>query len=787
LKVKLLKPKAMKPTVSVVIVAHDVSDHLRRAIDSVLVQTYKNIEIIIVYDGLTDGEAHRELVKGNSQVEFYKKEDKGVADALNFAIKKAKGRYFSWLSQDDEYHPEMLAKQVASIGDDRNVIAVSNWSLINQNGRKVRDYTVDDVIEKQPGCFLAFAKDTQINTCAMLFPMAMLRDSKNFNESFPASRDYKMLNDLILAGAKIRLIQESLLNYAAESEDRYVGDTKINEEFDFIRSDIIKTLSFDNIIAYFGSIENTISFYKETLSWGRPRSAAFLMEKIIRTKLQLNDYDLAKNIFLNDLVGLPEDKIGHSVESFFTKIAKPANRKKILFSSAQWLTGGMERVMSTLFRELENDYEIFLITPYDDRQSQIIIPEFVTSLKISQEYFHEHFDATILTYALLLDIDVVTGFINLFDKQLNLYRICTGTKIKTIASNHEYYFYPYKFPTFYKAVQKRLIAFEKCDAVIWPTNFSAALCGMYIDHSYTIGNPNNFGISPDSKQATKENIILCVGRFDDYIKRVDRILECFALVLKKVPDAKLELVGKYDNDAPISRNSNISVNDLINKLAIPPSSINFVGEVDNVDDYYKEAKVLMLTSNSEGFGMVLNEAACFGVPSVCNYIPGIEDIITDGENGYITEQDDIDTMAVRISNILINDGLQNKLGSYAKAKVKSFDAKHIGDKWRLLINSLLELKDRDSLHKKLNDEIGYKIHDQRLLTKVLSKELNEIFYISINEQGKFITNNKNLLLLYKIGKLPRRLRANVEYEGLPKTTQKVLTRSYRIARNKLKI
>ena len=557
--------------------------------------------------------------------------------------------------------------------------------------------------------------------------------------------------------------------------------------YDVTHSDIISPLSYEDIIEYFGDKEGAVNYYKETLASGYPRSAAFLMEKIIRGSVATEGKSATKKTLLEDLSMLPQENMATDADTLIFKITKPTARKKILFTSAHWLTGGMERVMSTLFRELKNDYEIFLITPYDARESYIDIPDFVTSIKISNDLFVKHFDSLILSYALLLNIDVVTGFINLFDKQQNLYNLCVGTKIKTIASNHEYYFYPYKSPAHYDVVEKRLNAYKNCDAILWANNFSAAICGMYVQNNYVIGNPNNFKIPKKVNKAPKEKTIVCVGRFNDYVKRIDRILSCFSLILKDVPDAKLVLVGKYDNDAPIGPDDNTTVNDLIKDLAIPSDSLSFVGEVCNVQDYYTKAKVLLFTSNSEGFGMVLNEAACFGVPSVCNYMPGVEDIITSGENGYITEQGDVRSMASRVVDILNDDGLYRKLSDDAKKRVGAYDSKHIGDKWRYLINSLIEIHDKDELHKTLTSKLGYSIQNKELFLNVLSRELNEIFFMSIREGSRNKITNSTLLLLLKVTRIPKRLKANIEYEGWLKTGSKIMTRSLRIVRNRLKI
>jgi glycosyltransferase involved in cell wall biosynthesis len=565
----------------------------------------------------------------------------------------------------------------------------------------------------------------------------------------------------------------------------FSAGTAAKNSYDFAHSDVIKSLSYSDIIGHLGSKEDAIARYKEMIAADLPRSASFLMQKIIKGSLAVNGNAAVKKILLDDLSRLTDNQMATDADTIISKITKPTKKKKILFCSGHWLTGGMERVMSTLFRELENDYEIFLITPYDNRESCIDVPDFITSIKIADELFAKHFDSLILSYALLLDIDVVIGYMNIFEKQLNFYNLCVGTKIKTIASNHEYYFYPYKSPPHYEVVEKRLNAFGKCDAIVWPNNFSAALCGMYVSNNYVIGNPNNFEVA-QKISPQKANVIICVGRFNDYVKRIDRILECFSLVLKKIPDARLMLVGKYDSNAPIRQDDPTTVNDLIHKFAIPRGSLSFVGEVDNMHDYYAKAKVLLLTSNSEGFGMVLNEAACFGVPSVCNYIPGVEDIIIDGESGFITEQDDIGSMAARVCDVLIDNELRERLSKNAKKKVEAYDSRHIGGKWRYLINTLVEVKDHEDRRKRLSGKLRYKIQSQQLLLRVLSRELNEIFYRAIENGGNHRAANGTTLILSKIKRLPARLRANAEYEGWLKTGNKVVTRSYRAARRVLK-
>jgi glycosyltransferase involved in cell wall biosynthesis len=100
-----------KPNVSIVIPVYNGSNYLNEAINSVLNQTYTNYEIIVVDDGSTDTtwniiQSYRDKVRG------YRKDNEGVASALNLGIQKMHGRYFAWLSHDDLWLPEKLEKQI---------------------------------------------------------------------------------------------------------------------------------------------------------------------------------------------------------------------------------------------------------------------------------------------------------------------------------------------------------------------------------------------------------------------------------------------------------------------------------------------------------------------------------------------------------------------------------------------------------------------------------------------------------------------------------------------------
>ncbi len=100
------------PLISAIIPVHNCEKYLKEAIDSVLAQTYRPIEIIIVDDGSTDSSA--QVAKGfGSQVIVYSQEKKGIGGGRNSGIDLAKGSFFAFLDSDDLWTEDKLEKQMA--------------------------------------------------------------------------------------------------------------------------------------------------------------------------------------------------------------------------------------------------------------------------------------------------------------------------------------------------------------------------------------------------------------------------------------------------------------------------------------------------------------------------------------------------------------------------------------------------------------------------------------------------------------------------------------------------
>lgn len=127
----------MSVKVSVIIPVYNGEKFLHRAIQSVLDQTYKDIEIIIVDDGSTDSSPQilRQFEETDNVKVLYRKENAGQASANNFGLKHAAGEYVTYLDCDDTINPNKLALQAEYLEKNPDVgLVYSDVCFIDEVG-----------------------------------------------------------------------------------------------------------------------------------------------------------------------------------------------------------------------------------------------------------------------------------------------------------------------------------------------------------------------------------------------------------------------------------------------------------------------------------------------------------------------------------------------------------------------------------------------------------------------------------------------------------------------------
>ncbi len=183
------------PKISLIIPVYNGSNYLKYAIDSALQQTYKNVEILVVNDGSSDDGKTERLAKSyGDKIIYIHKENGGVSSALNLAIQKMSGEYFSWLSHDDTYEPNKVEAEVNYLQENgllhKKVILYSDYYLIDVHGnllsKAIKNH--DELVKKPEYALLK----GNVNGLSLLIPKTAFDEYGGFDVSLKATQDYEL-------------------------------------------------------------------------------------------------------------------------------------------------------------------------------------------------------------------------------------------------------------------------------------------------------------------------------------------------------------------------------------------------------------------------------------------------------------------------------------------------------------------------------------------------------------------------------------------------------------------
>ena len=130
--------------ISVIVPVYNVEWYLEKCVNSIINQTYKNLEIILVDDGATDSSGNMcdELAKSDNRIKVYHKENGGLSDARNYGVERATGDYIGFVDSDDYIESEMFEKLYEAIKKENVDVAECNFRFIYSN--RIANYSEDN-------------------------------------------------------------------------------------------------------------------------------------------------------------------------------------------------------------------------------------------------------------------------------------------------------------------------------------------------------------------------------------------------------------------------------------------------------------------------------------------------------------------------------------------------------------------------------------------------------------------------------------------------------------------
>lgn len=195
-----------------------------------------------------------------------------------------------------------------------------------------------------------------------------------------------------------------------------------------------------------------------------------------------------------------------------------------------------------------------------------------------------------------------------------------------------------------------------------------------------IPNFHNFQVLECLPKQTEHKQIILLSRLMPQ-KRIDLMIDIWAILAKEYPEWKVKVLGEG-----ILRHQ---LEEKILTLGLQDSFL-LPGEVKDVTKELRVSDILCLTSEYEGFGIVLIEAMAKGIPVIVFEYVGVHDIINDGVDGLIVPFGDVDAFVQKLKQLMADKDLYERLATSALSSVHKFDKEKVMKKWDALFN--------DSLH-----------------------------------------------------------------------------------------
>lgn len=229
--------REMEQMVSIVLPVYNGEKYLREAVDSILEQTYRNFELIVINDGSTDStlDILLEYQKKDARVVIISRTNRGLVDSLNEGIKIARGKYIARMDADDVAHPTRIEKQVNFMEEHDDVyILGTNYSLVYEEG------TTEEVRKAAQGTHKRSTASidredwflSTNETMKFIHPTIMIR--KSLFDDIGLYRYYK-LEDLELYfrtgsnGYRIDKLEEVLLDYRVRASSKSRTDARAEQ------------------------------------------------------------------------------------------------------------------------------------------------------------------------------------------------------------------------------------------------------------------------------------------------------------------------------------------------------------------------------------------------------------------------------------------------------------------------------------------------------------------------------------------------------------------------------
>ena len=196
--------------------------------------------------------------------------------------------------------------------------------------------------------------------------------------------------------------------------------------------------------------------------------------------------------------------------------------------------------------------------------------------------------------------------------------------------------------------------------------------------------PNPLSFDPYYGENLRKNVILVSARLSVWhCKGLDLLIKAWGKISKKFPDWKIEIAGRNDDKSLVLLQS------MAEDCGVDDSQLSFCGFCRDILPLYRQAKIFVMSSRYEGFGMSLIEAMSQGCACItCDFLGRQREIIQDDSQGIVCPIDDVDALAKALEKMISDDAYRMMCAKNAIERSKYYSLSNIMEKWNQIFKDL---------------------------------------------------------------------------------------------------
>lgn len=697
--------------ISIIVPIHNTEKYLSECLDSLLGQTYGNIEIICVDDCSEDNSRQilQEYAQRDSRIiPILLEKNGGASYARKVAGMRTTGDYVMFCDSDDKYLP--IACETVIREMDSNPVDILHFRseitycrVFDEDKKKsirsfLEPYLGEICGDLQKECFInkkweftLWNKAFNAEACRKAFALAC-------DENFSVATDVYAFFMISYFCKTYRGIPVALNEYRYGSG---VTGFQVMNEQQFYKT-CEKLISVNQLKPFLDKVcaPDYCYQYAEDI---RSQIVNGILYTWCKT-VSISDapkcfWYLINYLSPSELMGILARKYWDDYDKVLTRVTqkrvrlepgKKVSRIAVYYSSIR--NGGAQKVVAQMVQTLaDQGYDVLLVTdepasdndyPIPIQVKRVILPHYKNTngsnyhqRAYSWEYLIKTFCVDTVVYHQGIMSSLFWDFCTLKALGVNLI-----AQLHSVFNSTMWYspvlasYTPYIYQ-----LADRIVCLSHTDEVFW-NSFGVA--------SF-IPNPVNLCPKEQMSNLSGKNIVW-VGRFSAE-KQLGKMLEAFSLVRNVVPDATLTIVGNGEDPAFMLKAKEQAVS-----LGIQ-DGVQFEGFHLDVTPYYQNASVLAMTSKIEGFPLVLAESKAYGLPAVMFDLPWVE-FCRDGRGIRTVPQGSVIHLANALIEVLTDTEERSKLGWQARQSAEDYAAINYAAQWKAIFESLEHTVERQANH-----------------------------------------------------------------------------------------